>query len=261
MHLQHILVPVDTSKTAESALPVASLLAASTDATLTLLGVATEVAPGRTRGLCRYLDDLAAVERSFGRHVCTRLRVGDAATSILVFEQEIQTDLIVMATHGRSGLGRIFLGSVADKVARASKAPVVLLRPGERPLPQQLRTLLVPVDGTRGGVLALSVAVPLARAVQASIVVVQASTSDSLNPEMQARAIAARLRRAGLCAEGVGVRGQPSPSVTSVADEIDADLIVMRTRGRGGALRSLLGSVADEVVRTSERPVLLVRRH
>ena len=75
------------------------------------------------------------------------LRVGDPGEAILVLERELNVSLIVMATHGRSGLGRLLLGSVADRVAHASRAPVVILRPGE-PSTEQLRTILVPVDGT-----------------------------------------------------------------------------------------------------------------
>ncbi|HEY2592959.1 MAG TPA: universal stress protein, partial [Chloroflexota bacterium] len=88
----------------------------------------------------------------------------------------------------------------------------------------------------------------------------QASGSDPLASETHANKIADRLRRCGLIVEGRGVLGQPAAAIVTAADEVDADLIVMSTHGRSGPFRSVLGSVADEVVRKSQRPVLLARR-
>ncbi len=178
-----------------------------------------------------------------------------------------------MATRGRSGLGRSAFGSVADQVVRRSSIPFLLLHPNRHPV-DKLRTLLVPMDGTPGAALALATAVPLAQASQAKLVVVRATvplplwrydqtlgldTGPLINPmwdedarhaaETYAEAMAARLSRAGLVAEGRGVSGQPGAVIVSTADEVDADLIVMSTNPRGGPLRSVLGSVANEVVR------------
>jgi nucleotide-binding universal stress UspA family protein len=78
--------------------------------------------------------------------------------------------------------------------------------------------------------------------------------------ETYAEGLAAKLSRAGLLAEGRGVSGQPGAVIVSAAVEVDADLIVMSTHARGGPVRSILGSVANEVVRQSRRPVLLIHR-
>lgn len=259
MSLQQILVPLDTSEYAEGALPIARALAANTTAVLNLVAVSTHVEPGRTRELYAYLEDIAALERLFGFQVRTTLRIGDPGEEILMLERELDIDLIVMSTHGRRGLGRLLLGSVADQVTHASMAPVVLLRPGE-PSTERLGTVLVPVDGTPGGALALATAVPVARACDARIVLLQASVSDPMAAEASANRVAAQLRRVGLLAEGRGALGVPETAILACADEVDADLIVMSTHGRRGPLRSVLGSVADEVVRKCRRPVLLVRR-
>jgi len=259
MSLQQILVPLDTSESAEAALPIARALAASTNAVLNLVAVSTDIGPGGTRDLYAYLEDIAALERVFGFQVRTTLRIGDPGEAILQLERELDVDLIVMATHGRSGLGRLLLGSVADRVSHATRTPVVLLRPGERST-KRLRTILVPVDGTPGGALALATGVPLARACNARIVLLQASASDPMAADTSANRIAAQLRRVGLHAEGRGALGPPSAAIVASADEVDADLIVMSTHGRRGPLRSVLGSVADEVVCKCQRPVLLVPR-
>jgi len=167
--------------------------------------------------------------------------------------REIGSDLIVMATHGRSGLGRSVFGSVADQVVRQSSIPVLLLHPNRHPV-DKLRRLLVAVDGTPAGALALATAVPLAQASQAKLVLVRATvplplwlydptlgldTGPLINPmwdedarqaaETYAEGLAASLRRAGLLAEDRGTSGQPGAVIVAAADEVDADLIVMST--------------------------------
>jgi nucleotide-binding universal stress UspA family protein len=259
MNLQQILIPLDTSANAEAALPIARALAASTNAVLNLVAVSTDIEPGQTRELYAYLEDIAALERVFGFQVRTTLRIGDPGEAILQLERELNVDLIVMATHGRSGLGRLLLGSVADRVTHSSRTPVVVLRPGEHSI-KPWQTILVPIDGTPGGALALAIGVPVARACNARIVLLQASASDLMAAETSANRLAARLRRVGLQAEGRGALGPPSAVIVASADEVDADLIVMSTHGRQGPLRSVLGSVADDVVRNSQRPVLIVPR-
>ena len=97
---------------------------------LNLVAASPGLEPGQTRALYDDLDDVAALERRSGRQVHTSVRVGQPADAILTLERELDIDLIVMATHGRSGLGRLMLGSVADRILRASRAPIVLLRPG-----------------------------------------------------------------------------------------------------------------------------------
>jgi nucleotide-binding universal stress UspA family protein len=220
--------------------------------------------------------------RAAGVVAHTTIRLGEPAAAILELVSECEADLVVMATHGRSGLGRALLGSVADQVLRSGTVPVLLLHPNHHRT-EALRTVLVPVDGTPGAAVALATAVPLARSSGARLLLVRATvplplwvyeptlglnTGPLIDPmwnedarlaaEAYAEGLAARLRRAGLATEGQGISGQPGAAIVAAA--VDADLIVMSTHGRGGPLRSILGSVANEVVRKSRRPVLLVRR-
>ena len=91
--------------------------------------------------------------------------------------EEVQlrgADLVVMRTHGRSGLTRAVLGSVAEKIVKQSSTPVLLLPPGDRTEPRgSIDSILVPVDGTPGGALALSIATNLARERSASLQLLQ----------------------------------------------------------------------------------------
>ena len=286
MSLRHLLIPLDGSELAGAILPVASTLAANEGADFTLLTVVPpDSQPGSTRGPVAYLEEIASSLRSGGAEVCVKVRLGDAADVILECAAEAASDVIIMATHGRTGLGQRIFGSVADRVLRQSAQYAILLLHPNQHMPAALRTVLVPVDGTPAGAHALAMAVPLAHCSGAKLVLVRATvplplwlydptlgldTGPLINPmwdedarsaaESNAQGLAARLGRAGIEAEGRGVSGQPGAVIVSLADEVDADLIVMSTRARGGALRSILGSVANEVVRESGRPVLLVHR-
>ena len=189
-----------------------------------------------------------------------------------------------MATHGRSGLQRAFAGSVTERVLVECPVPVVVLKPGGKRL-TQVRRLLVPVDGTAGGALALGSATALAGSTGARLDVLEVvppvpswmygggmddASPALVDPEWEAAsvqaaatyvaALAERLRKAGLEASGHHRQGHVAHTIEHLADEIDADLIVMSTHALTGPARAVLGSVADDVVRGSKRPVLLVRR-
>jgi len=285
MNFSSVLVPLDGSVLAAAVLPLTRILALSAAAEVTLVTVlASDATPGATRGPANYLREMAAPLRAAGVVVHTTIRLGEPAVAILGLVAECEADIVVMATHGRTGLGRAWLGSVADRVLRSSPVPVLLLHPNQHRI-ERLRTLLVPVDGSPGGAVALATAVPLARTSGARLVLVRATvplplwlyeptlglnTGPLIDPmwaedarlaaEAYAQGLAGRLRRTGLAAEGQGISGQPGVAIVAAAEAADADLIVMSTRGRAGPLRSILGSVANEVVRQSRRPVLLVRR-
>jgi len=138
-----ILVPLDGSKTAEGVLPHAKALAYSEGAQLILLTVAANPAldyafsdPGiaqkseeeqKTRSKT-YISQVEADLKAAGFKVSTLLRVGAVADTILQTAEELQADAIAMSTHGRTGPARWLLGSVAEKVVRSSKIPVLLIR-------------------------------------------------------------------------------------------------------------------------------------
>jgi nucleotide-binding universal stress UspA family protein len=137
-----ILVPLDGSKTAEGVLPHAKALAYSEGAELILLtvasnpidfvfsdpGVATrEIAEQQSRSK-KYIAEVEAQLKAAGFRVSTLLREGAVADTILRTAEETQADVIAMSTHGRTGPARWLLGSVADRVVRSSKIPVLLIR-------------------------------------------------------------------------------------------------------------------------------------
>jgi nucleotide-binding universal stress UspA family protein len=268
------------------ALPLARTMARETSAPITLLRVvpqpytlAERTAFDETaEALKRIAEELA----SGGVEVESILRRGEVVDEILQVCREQAADLIVMRTHGRAGVSRAVLGSVTQRVVAESGVPVVLLRPGGRRI-THLRKLLVPIDGSPGGAVALGIATGLAKATGATMrlleVAVQIPTyvyageiyggmgyiDSAWEAETFSRArsyvkgIVERVRTAGVSVDGEA-RQAPNvaDTIVAMADEVESDMIVMSTQALTGPARALLGSVADAVVRRAHCPVLLV---
>jgi nucleotide-binding universal stress UspA family protein len=285
-----ILVPLDGTAESAVALTPAQSIARVTGGTLVL----TRVIPrGHGTGdttlaasAAANLDQIAAELRSGGLGVECEVRLGEPAPTIINEAALRNCDLIVMATHGRGGLGRAILGSVATEVVAHTTTPVLLVKPGGHRV-TQIQRILVPVDGTPGGAIALGAALGLARAANARIVLLEVviptlaygyggdpglgvGPAMIVDPEWDVAALdgarayveamVARLRLAGVDAEARAKLGTVPDAIEETAREIDADLIVMSTHALTGPARTILGSVADAVVRGSSRGVLVIRR-
>jgi nucleotide-binding universal stress UspA family protein len=296
--MSEIVVPVDGSRFAEQALGFATLLARTLEGRLNLVHVVESSVIGALRAGwveseraagARYLDELRTRLAADVADVSVALREGQAAEEILRFADEVRASLIVMATRGRGGIGRLMLGSVADKVVRGAHIPVGLVRPRDTngtsaTSSDRLTRLLVPLDGSEIGERALPFAVQLAQRSGASLHLLRAiepvwTTMVAADPtgmsyvsaEMiaeieEALRVDAREYLEGVAkrveAEGVSVTwetvyGRPATQIVRAAEESAADAIVISTHGRGG-LRVALGSVTQEVLNTSDKPMLVV---
>ncbi|HLZ72346.1 MAG TPA: universal stress protein [Dehalococcoidia bacterium] len=290
-----ILVPLDGSELAEGALPYAAALAGAYAARLLLLGVVPrEPAPGafglppqewrhveaaERRQLRGYLQ---ATAKRLGDALVAgvRTQIGDPAEQILRAARRRGVHTTVMATHGRGGVGRLILGSVADKVMRLTEGPLLLSSapPGAGRRQAQLRALAVPLDGSARAELALAPAAELARATTATLVLLRAEPwrlaaltagaayvpnvdtfEDEVTAAAQAYLSAVRQRLpAGVASETAVLRGGAADAIAACVRQRKLDLVVMTTRGRGGLRRLALGSTADRLVRAG-LPVLLLR--
>ena len=137
-----ILVPLDGSKLAEAILPHAEFLAKTLNAEIVLLSVVVPTPPFAADEMVTYpaTDEAVEVEAEAyltsvrerlhrqGLRVRAATRSGQAADQIVDYAREAGISLIAMCTHGRSGLGRWVMGSVADKVLRGAETPILLLR-------------------------------------------------------------------------------------------------------------------------------------
>jgi nucleotide-binding universal stress UspA family protein len=269
------MVPTDGSQESEQAVPIAEQIARSQGAEALLVQV-VEVPPARIGAYSgataqiyqRYLavleeeaganlNRLRAQFEERGIRVRTVLRRGVPADVLLDLEREQQVDLVVMATHGRSGLARFALGSIADRLVREGTEPVLVARDVQQA--QSLATALLMLDGSElaEGAVPLVEALsgrPLKKVRLFSAVeglVYQDAATSYLNKMSE------RLLAAGLQTEVVVEVGDPVELARRAA--LTVDLIVLCTHGRGGIDRFRHGSVADRVVREAGRPVLLVR--
>jgi nucleotide-binding universal stress UspA family protein len=285
-----ILVPLDGSQFAEHALPTAIAIARRTGAALELITVdrapvswvvpevpivMDEVLPVQDGQ--RYLEELHA---RMPADVTVRLTTlqGRAAPFLVRHITQSEPALVVMSTHGRGGFSRLWLGSVADGVARQSPAPFLMVKPPEMPVDlnarKQFPRVLIPLDGSVAGEEILDQALvtfgvegvqyTLMRVISPLAVEpppVRESTparrSES-RPEALLHAAADRMRSRGATVlERLSVSDSPTTAIADVAGEIGARVIAMTTHARRGMSRFLLGSVADKVLRTAPCPVML----
>lgn len=311
-----ILVPLDGSGFAEAVIAHAITMAAATHAKIRFLRVvppptliepvgmgftpspsvweAWAEEPARAR---LYLSSLDALlnKRGLGvdadTAVDTVVLQGDPASSIVEYAQEHpEVALIAMSTHGRSGISRWFMGSVAEKVLHSSPVPMLLVRAQERdtlvgdatqfPV-RQYRTILVPLDGSSLAEQALKEAQTLATQLSATLQIVsvippvenwemvaEASTpfriEDVGQEQLQSvtrylQSVAERLREEGLTVQEEVDYGEPAEQILRRSESGVADLIVMCSHGRSGLLRMWLGSVAMKVMHAANVPVPMVR--
>jgi nucleotide-binding universal stress UspA family protein len=292
MERRTVLITLDGSAVAEAALPYGRALAAALGARVELFSVVERlhgILPTQRNAADRalhaaiadlesYLD--AVTEQVFeqGSNVFRCVIGGDPAEEILAASREADTAAVVMATHGRGGVRRAVLGSVADKVLRQARTPLLIVRPREdRTVEQRLhvRRIMTPLDGSKLAETALPLATELAQASGASLLLVRAQPPmathtlagdympdfSSIDRELMAQAERYLVSvRAGL-PEQITVETVAAPfdgmELPFFAERNSVDLVVMTTRGLGGLQRLLLGSVADRMVRLGP-PVLLV---
>jgi nucleotide-binding universal stress UspA family protein len=276
-----ILLPLDGSQLAEEALPWAQQFARASGESLVLVSVygsdeqmweAAQIDPnvnitGARAQLANYLDRTSQQAAAPGVAVTTEVRAGDVAEQVLRAVQDHQASAIVLTTHGRGGFDGSGRGSVADKLVRRANVPVLVVPPHVPAGP--VESLVVPVDGSEAAASAVPVARRLAHQLSARVhlvsVVDPAITwafpeEGGLRPSDHLRERAESYLSQLKSSDEVSsvVSGRPSAAVVEYATQRDAQLIVMATHGRSGAVRLDLGSVADDVVRRSRCPVLLV---
>lgn len=297
---KRILVPLDGSDIAEQAMPYAQLLTRGLKANIELLRVySTPPAelsdPARgvyLSQICEtfknmaedYLGEQAAILRKEGLSVATVVLEGDAAGHIVSEAEKEPDTLIVICSHGRSGITRWVMGSVTDKVLRATSAPMLIIRPkADGTLVQnlELKDIIVPLDGSPLGEEVLSHAVNLSKEFGLGVTLLRAIPSaaeyfsymdypipnyDELYQQVEEDAkqyleeTRQRISQQGTPrVEARLILGNAAGAITDYARDVPNSIIAMTTHGRSGVGRWVLGSVADRVVRHSGNPVLLVR--
>jgi nucleotide-binding universal stress UspA family protein len=293
---KHILVPLDGSKLAESALPVAASLAKTLKAPVTLLHVIEQDAPEEVHR-DRHLTDSAEAEAYLAEvakadfppktkvdwHVHTAA-VADVARSIVDHSaDEFQPDLILLCAHGNGGMHDLFFGNIAQQVAAASGTPVMLIKPTESPTPFKIKRILVPLDNESVHDEAIPIAKKMAKAFKAQLDLLcviptlgtltgEQAASGNLMPttttaylditEENARehfqAHLDEFHNMGLSATAEIARGDPATIISKIAETNGENLIIFGTHGRLGLDAFWNRSVTAGVARRTQIPLLLI---
>lgn len=299
VRLTRILCPVDLSETSAHALDHAFALARSYKAHLTVMEVCwtglppIAFPPGAAMAtpplmLPRPLGELEEelrlfAERGGAAEVRMDLRIREGAVVPMILEEArtIGADLIVIGTHGRSGVDRLLLGSVTEKVLRKAECAVMTVPPADRtatPAPA-VRTIVCAVDFSPVSVNVIGYALSLGQEVQTTLLlthVVDWPTDRAMSPGVELESAAYRGRvvdysrvklqalvpgdaRAWCRAEELVTVGRPHEEIVRLARDRDADFIVMGVHGRSALNLALFGSTVNQVVRHASCPVVTVR--
>lgn len=266
-----ILVPLDGSPLAESALPVALGLAQRWGGSLALVRVVDEklerlweaLSPAPLResdqeAAALYVDHL---RRKLQGVPCQAFSpLGRPAETVAQQAEELGCDLICMASHGRSGLERWLLGSVAEKLLHLARCPLLLVKPGEASAAEGFSNVLVAHDGERPATRVVHRLAPFLNSGQgaAHVHVLRASgtalaqDADEETVQFYLNSLERELHQhqvEGAQMSYQAVDDEPAPAILKVSRQRGCDLIAMATRARSGLAGLMLGSVTAKVAR------------
>lgn len=290
--LKCLMAPLDGSATAEMVLPYVSEIAVKSGARIILARVCE---PGEQRDECgRYLEAIAAIIRGESGtgatiEIVSEVLSGEPFEAITTFAGQQGCGLLVMASRGESNQPQWPIGTIAQKIIRASRIPILLIR---RLPPQKttvkgglFRKILVPLDGSALAEAALEQAVQLAtipgRIMESSIVLLEVIERIAVPPGSQTsgarwqatnieaimKSLATRYLQEKAAALQDRVKditievaiGSPAERIIEYAQVNDIDLIVMSSHGRSGIGRWYFGSVAGKVLNAGDVPLLIIR--
>lgn len=295
--IRNLLVPLDGSSLAESVLPVVAHLARKIKASVILIHVIEKDAPEKIHGQRHltnskqaeeYLSATASLDIFSGITVDFHLHeasVRDVAQSISDHAEELNQDLVIMCTHGSSGLRGLLFGSNAQQVISLGNTPVMLVNPSQKnsSVADGFGNFLIPLDGNPDHEQSLNYASVLARMCGARIHLLIAiplfgtmsgelTPANRLLPGTTARMMdmivpdaekylseqQVKLELSGIEVTTSTSRRDPANAVTETARDIKADLIILATHGKKGAEAFWNGSVTPKISKSSKIPILLV---
>jgi nucleotide-binding universal stress UspA family protein len=260
---ESIIVPLDGSALGERALPVAAALAARWGAVVRLLRIV-----GENESSASAAEYLKIVARATGpnAHALPPIVMDDAAKAIRETVGYTVHSLLCMSSHGRGGLGRALLGSVAESVVRESLGPVLLI--GPRAGNSTGNTILATFDGSQLSESILPLAVDWADALGMRLsfahVIAPDSTTQIAGRDVletnYVESLARRINRPEVAVDWDVLHNKDAgAAIVRYAEDISAAVIAMTTHGRSGLSRIAAGSTAMTVVHRAPCPVLVLR--
>ncbi|MCC2640078.1 MAG: putative Universal stress protein [Nitrospira sp.] len=292
--IQRILFATDFSACADRAMGYGLTLASAWKAELSVMTV-LELYPGMDPDYTvnkMYLDHLRAESvrglevihkqaAVAGQAIQSRIEVGIPSQAIQVVAETINADLLLLGTHGRTGLDHVLIGSTAERVVRMAPCPVLTVKAGKDDASFRkigpIKRIVVPVDLSQCSFDALEYAARFAAHTGASITILHVmepvaygldfSLTLAMEWKYHRKHLEERLKVLSACLTAHGVRadhalqpGLPADSITAYVTEHGYDLMIMGTHGRRGLSHILVGSIAGAMLRHAPCPVLTVRQ-
>lgn len=294
--IKHLLVPLDGTSFAEAALPATKGLAQLFSAKVTLLHIVEQNPAPLVHGET-HLRDVAEAEqylaplieqlRSQGIICASHIHaeaVDRVAGGIVAHEEELQPDLIIMSTHGPVNLERLLRGNLAQQIVALGQTPLLLIpqEAGAREKPFSITNILVPLDGDSGHEGGFDLACSLATRSQAhlhlltvipgpftlagrkaslsrflpgSTWAIQSEAEQLLSDYLES--LLQRIEKINLSGSGEILHGKVAQTINERAISHAADLIVLTTHGKSGTRAFWANSIAAQVQKLSDRPLLL----
>ncbi len=292
---QRILVPLDGSPLAERALPAAITLAQAFSTAkpceLHILRVVPPIMVALEPTLYTetihlgeeesksYLAAVALDHKDSGIPIITAAQTGSVAETIVNYAQENETDLIVISSHGRSGISRWVYGSVADKVLRQSCCATLIIREKVEQIAGKFKNILVCLDGSKLAEKVLDVALSIAQCSQAEVILLRViepanllfdmETADQVQESVNAlergeaeaylNTLMQNMPQTPSSLTAHTIMGPPADTIIDFAKDQQVDLIAMSSHGRSGISRWVYGSVAEKVMRGAPCATLIMR--
>ena len=262
-----ILIPLDGTEQVAEIILYAQSITPCADTEISLLHVLPQA--GAEHTAAEHIDEIMTVLTKAGWTVNSDLRMGDAVEEIVKFALLMPATLMLMSTHGRSGLEKIRQGSVTEQVLQHSPCPVFILH-STRAEPAKARDgdlfkrILVPLDGTDVSASILSCVERFSRAHDSEVILFH-DEMDSDSPEEQRAAVKLALQEHSVKLANAGLKvsldmstyKRPIREILKKIDDMNIDLVSMASHGESGVRRALEESVRAGVIRHSSCPLLV----
>jgi nucleotide-binding universal stress UspA family protein len=262
-----ILVPLDGTESVREILLYVKSITPRDATQIVLLNVipqAGDEASGKT-----HVDEIQNALVHDNWTVRHETRMGNPVDEIVKFAILMPATMLLMSTHGRSGLERVREGSVTEQVLRQSPCPVFILHttrmePADQRTEELFKRILVPLDGTKASSAILECVERFATAHDSEVILFHDEMDHTL-PEEDRAAIKARLQDQSVALANTGLKvsldlstyRRPIMEILSKIDSLNISLVSMATHGESGVRRALDESVTAEVIRHSNCPLLV----
>jgi nucleotide-binding universal stress UspA family protein len=263
MRVNNVLVPVDFSPPSKLAVDYGVALARAFHARLTLLHVVSPMTASVDKNCARdvvtSLSALVSPEDQGDLDVAIAVKIGSVEEEIKTVVRERNVDFVVMGTHGRGLLGRMFIGSETERILRKIETPVLTVCHSTAGL--NFERILFATDLSQAAEHAYRFVLDIAETHQSNVTIVHAVDVPVDIDVIAKRALDDLVTIAesrGIKAESALVHGHPAEQILDIADTNNVDMIVLGIERRPFLERTLLGKTAERVIREAYVPVLSI---